>query len=514
MRNFVGRVFGSVVLVAVVGLAGCAARGPETTGSISTSASLHDRFVSEGQAVDRAIDVHDAIARVLLFNRDLDAERMAQMAAEAEAGLAKVEMLPGFVTSSQVYTRSNSAASASAAATTPSALSGYSVSSDRVSRSREMAVSWSVLDFGISYFRSRQASHRAEAAADQRRRAAALLVEQTRVVFWRAVALQTLDAGLRRIDGEMNRSIDNADRLRAAGLTDPMEALTAERDLLSIRRELDQQRRLLIGAEDQLRSMMNWPAEAPLRLVRGDDRRVPSVGRPSFTALAQTVIENRPEIRQAMADEHITAEEAKIALLELFPNLELVGGNSFDANPYLLNHGWLSLATRASWQLMKIVQYPAKSGAIEAKSELDRLRTRALAAALVLQAQVALSRLEQSRLEWSTLGRLTEVQLRLALQTAAQAKVGRVGSQAATRERMSALLAEARRDAAWGEVQGSWAVVLTSFGIDLADSGSLGGVPPEALAQRLRETEARALASPVGFVRVADRSAAIGEGGR
>lgn len=505
MRNIVGRVFGSIAWIAVVGLAGCAARSPETTGSISTPNALQARLVSEGRAIDAPIDVHAAIARVLLFNRDLEAERMARMLAEAEAGLATVEMLPGFVASSQVYARSNVAAASSAPAANPSALSAAAVSSERVSRSREMAVSWNVLDFGISYFRARQAGHRADAAADQQRRAAALLVEQTRTVFWRALAAQTLDAGLARIDAEMNRSIDAADRLRAAGLTDPMEALTAERDLLSIRRELDQQRRLLVGAEDQLRSLMNWPPDVPLRLARTGAGRVPTVSRPHFAALAQAVVENRPEIRQAIGDERITAEEARIALLELFPNLELAGGSSFDANPYLLNHGWLSLATRASWQLVKVIQYPARSATIEAKAELDRRRTRALAAALVLQAQVALSRLDQSRTEWSTLGRLSEVQLRLALQTAAQAKVGRVGSQAATRERMNALLAEARRDAAWGDVQGAWAAVLTSFGVDLADAGHLAGVAPEALAAHLRATEARVLAGPIAFVRVAER---------
>ena len=514
MRKLVGRVLGSIVGIAVFGLAGCSARSPETTGSISTPTALHSRFLAEGQAADHPIDVHEAIARVLVFNRDLEAERLARMLAEAEAGLATVEMLPGFVASSQVYARSNSAASASASASTPSVMSGYSVSSERVSRSREMAVSWSVLDFGVSYFRSKQAGYRAEAAGEQQRRAAALLVEQTRTVFWRALALQRLDEGLRRMDAEMNRSIDNADRLRAAGLTDPMDALTAERDLLSIRRDLDQQRKMLVGAEDQLRTLMNWPADVPLRLAKSGEGRMPSVGRPSFAALASAVIENRPEIRQAIADERITAEEARIALLELFPNLELVGGSSFDANPFLLNHGWLSLATRASWQLMKIAQYPAKSGVIETKASLDRARTRALVATLVLQAQVSLSRLEQARTEWATLGRLSEVQLRLALQTAAQAKVGRVGSQAATRERMNALLAEARKDAAWGEVQGAWAAVSTSFGVDPVDSARLSGVAPEGLAAHLRESEARMLAAPGGFVRVVERRGADGEGAR
>jgi hypothetical protein len=89
-----------------------------------------------------------------------------------------------------------------------------------------------------------------------------------------------------------------------------------------------------------------------------------------------------------------------------------------------------------------------------------------------------------------------------------------VGAQAATRERMNALLAEARKDAAWGEVQGAWAAVSTSFGVDPVDSARLSGVAPENLAAHLRESETRMLASPGGFVRVVERRGADGEGAR
>ncbi len=514
MRIIGGKRLVSACLLAALGLAGCGMRGPETTGSIDTTARLSRDLTAEGQASAHPVDVYDAIARTLVYNRDLEAERMARRLTEAEAGLATVEMLPQVVASTQISARSNAAASASAPASDPTRSSGYSVSSERVSRSREMAFSWNLLDFGVAYFRARQAGHRSLIAAEQQRRTANALVEETRVVFWRAVALQQLDEGLRRMDGEMNRSIADADHLRAAGLTDPVEALSAERDLLAIRRELDQQRKLLVGADDQLRALMNYPATAPLVLTRSAEAPVPTTGRPSFAALADAVLANRPEIRQAILEQHITAEDARIALLELVPNLELVAGQSLESNPFLLHQGWLSLATRASWQLVKVAQYPARSEALASKAELDRIRTRALAAALVLQAQVSLSRFAQSRTEYATLERLSEVQRRLALQTEAARRVGRVGTRASTRERMNTLLAESRRDAARGEVQGAWANVLTSFGMDLADSGEIRGLAPETVAARLRQSEAQFFARVPEVARSSDRVAGLSEARR
>ncbi len=503
MRISVGRGIRSVCVAFAVALTGCAARSPETTGSIASASQIAREMADRDGPAGRPIDVHDAVARALVHNRSLAAERAARLLAEAETGVASAEMLPDFVASSQVYARSNLAASSSASIADPSHVSSAAYSSPRVSRTREFAASWNVLDFGVAYLRSRQSEQRGVIAAEQLRRAGAALAEETRTVFWRALAHQRLEAGLRRIDGEMNRSIADAGRLQAAGLTNPVDALTAERDLLAIRRELDQQRRLLVGAEDQLRTLMNHPPSAPLVLSGAATGEPPALGRPSFLELAERVLSSRPEFAQAVAEQRITAEEARIALLELLPNLDLVAGQSLDANPYLLNQGWMSIAGRVSWHLVKVLRYPARSSAIEARAEFERRRTRALAAALVLQAQISVSRAEQARSEFAVLSRLAQVQRRLALQTEAQARVGRLGTQAATREQMSTLLAEARRDAAWGDVQAAWANLFTSFGQDVTDVAEAERLDPDVLAAHLRSAEAAALAHVRAPVRLA-----------
>ncbi|MBL8574380.1 MAG: TolC family protein [Hyphomicrobiaceae bacterium] len=482
------------------------------TSTVATQ--LRHDIATASLPTSRPLTVYDAVARMLIFNQQLKAEAMARMLAEADRTLANVDMLPQFVASSQVYARSNQPASSSASLANPAITGGYSISSERVSQSRELAFSWNILDFGVSYFRSRQAAHRALIAAEQERRAAQNLIEETRVVFWRALALQTLDEGLRRLDADMTRSIDNAGRLRAAGLTDPVEALASERDLLGIRRDLDQQRKLLVGAEQQLRALINYPPDAPLPLSRIAEPLPPSANRMSFAEIANAALNNRPEIHQAVAEQRITAEEARIAFLELFPNLTLAVGDTLDQNPFLLHQGWLSAASRVSWQLTKVLQYPARSAAMERKAELERQRTRALAVAIILQAQVSLSRLDQSQRELRTLVQMARVQRQLTTQVENQQSVGRAGLLAATRERMNLLLAEARRDAAYGDVQGSYANVLTSFGLDLIDRAGTAGQTPDALAARLRQAEAEAFARAPDLIRLADATPVAGEARR
>lgn len=504
MRNLVDRALKSACVVLVAGLAACAPRlasEPVHTGSVA--AQIRADLAADTSLSVRPLDVHDAVARTLIHNQELRSERLARLLAEADAGLATAEMLPEVVASSQVYARSNVAATSSASAAAPTVRGGYAVGSERVSRSRDLSMSWNVLDFGVSYFRARQAAHKAQIAAEQQRRTTAVLIEETRVAFWQALALQRLDAGLTRLDGEMARAIADAGRLRAAGLTDPVEALSSERDLLSVRRELDQQRKGLVGADLRLRALMNFPETAPLVLVDRPAPTIPAVGRASFGSIAEAVLVNRPEIRQAALEQRITAEEARIALLELVPNLQLVLGDQLDQNPFLLNQGWVSLASRASWQIVKLLQYPAKSQVIAGQGDLARQRTRALAIAVILQAEVALARLDQVQREHRTLVDLARVQRRLATQVEIQSHVGRSGAQVATLERMNALLAEARRDAVAGEVQGAHAAVLTSFGFDLADADVASGRSVDEVAAGLRAAEAAAFGRAAGAVRIA-----------
>ena len=488
------RLFICVCLAASFVLSGCALR------PAAMNAAQTDQFVAQLQGdlaagtlpVARPLDLYDAIARALVANQDLKAAQLAKMLGDSEVALATAEMLPQFVGTSSVYARNKPMASTSQSLAAPQRLNGYSTSSGQVSRSSDLSLSWNILDFGVSYFRARQAGHRSMIAAEQLRRTANQIVEETRVAFWRAAALQKLDAGLAALTTEMATTISLAAQLSASGMTDPLEALTTERDLLSIRRELDQQRKQLLGAEEHLRALIGYPADTPLQLVAGSHKDIPAVGRMSFGEVAGFVLSQRPELRQMAYEQMITAEEARIAFLELFPNLSLVLGASLDQNPFLLHNNWSSLASRASWQFIKILQYPAKSALLDGKSELDRQRTRALAVAVILQAEVALARLQHAQGEYRTLGKLASVQRQLSGQLANLRQVGRAGTQAVTRERMNTLLAEARRDTAYGELQGAYATVLTSFGHDTLDLESVAGQSVDHLAARIRAAETAA----------------------
>lgn len=481
-------------------LAGCALK-PQPLDSAQSSqfvADIRTALAADTDAVHQPLDLYAAMARAIRHNQELKVEEMNRLLGEAQNGLQSAEMLPRLVASAQAGRRSNINSEA-----------GYS--KGNLQRTGDLTFSWNILDLGVSYYRALQASDRALIAAEQYRKAAHQIMEETRAAFWRALALQRLDAALGAQAGGFSTALGNTTRLVESGLADPIEALGAQRELLLIQRDIDLQRRALVGAEEQLRALINYPPGVPLKLVDSGTPPIAAIGPVSVTEIADFALNNRPELKQAAYEMRITAQDAKIAFLELFPSVNLAAGAMLDQNPLLLHNGWTSVATQASWQLIRILQYPVRSAAIEAKSDVDRQKALAYAVAIIMQSEISLARLKQAQAEYRTQSQMSEVQRRLRGHTEHLASVGRVGQTNLTRERMNSVLAEARRLAAYGEVQGAYAGVIRSMGQETVDLSAGRALPLADLAAQLRAADAASLArQPAGPARTAAVAARTG----
>ncbi|WZB61736.1 TolC family protein [Achromobacter xylosoxidans] len=71
------------------------------------------------------------------------------------------------------------------------------ISTDRDYTQSALTLSWSLLDFGQSYYAARQNADRVRIAAERRRKAIYTLVQDVRTAYWRVVASQALESSLR-----------------------------------------------------------------------------------------------------------------------------------------------------------------------------------------------------------------------------------------------------------------------------------------------------------------------------
>lgn len=454
-----------------VSLAACATK-PKPFLADETSAFASNRFARrtlDQEAIKGPVSLHEAMARALKYNLDTKVE-MAQTALKLkELDLSDYKLLPSIVANSGFTGRDNTQASSSRSVQTGRPSLEPSTSTERQLLAADLMLSWNILDFGLSYIRAQQLGDEALIAAEARRKVANRVIEDVRTAYWRAVSYQRLIARLRGLEGRAIRARKSARTLYNEGQTPPMQALAHERELIEVRREIQKVEGDLLVAKAQLAALMNVDPQTPFTLV--DSRSGMGLTLTQHPSkLVRTALENRPEMREIAYRLRINEKETTAALLELLPGAQLYLGGNVDGNRFLLNNNWLSYGAKASWNLMKIIQFPARKQMIDGQGSLLDQRSLALTMAIVTQVHVSRARYEHARRELVTNADYLNVQNDILAQFRAQAVTDKTSEQGVIREEMNALLAEVRFDVAHAQLQNAFASVYAAIGLDPFDA--------------------------------------------
>jgi FAD/FMN-containing dehydrogenase len=179
-----------------------------------------------------------------------------------------------------------------------------------------------------------------------------------------------------------------------------------------------------------------------------------------------TAMTNRAEMKDVWYKQRINDHELDAAFLELLPGIQVYAGTNFDSNEFLYNHNWLNWGAKAGWNLLKVVQYPAKREVINGQGDLLDARALALTMAVMTQVHVSRVRFYHFQKELKTATEFLEVQTRLVALMRDEARADRISEQTLIREEMNTLVAEVKRDIAHASLQNAFANVYASMGLD------------------------------------------------
>ncbi len=480
-----------ILAIAVVGLALCGCTiSPEPLSEADLALRADDAMVrvTQGQEpVTRQVSLYEAMARALKYNLDYRTEVFARSLANAKLDLARYDMLPSLVANAHWSDRKDGSYSYS------QTLSGIrslepSTSRDDNNLSKDLTFSWHILDFGLSYVRAKQAADRAVLAEEQKRKVVNRIIEDVRTAYWRAVSADRLLAGFRKLEKRTEGALGNSKALQNDGYSSPLEALTFQRELVDIKRDIQKLERELATAKVQLAALMNIdPAQKyelviPARKLSALDLKIPS------DEMIRLALLNRPELREVAYKQRINEREAEAALLEILPGINLYAGANFDSNSFLLDNNWVSWGAKASWNVMKLFAYPARKNLIGA--EADVLDNQALATTMAIMTQVEVARMRYHYLRKSahTASQYHNIQNQILKQVQASASADAGSEQSLIREEMNSLVASADYDIAYADLQNAFAAIYASIGVDpWGDELDLSG-SVEDLSNALRKT--------------------------
>lgn len=491
---------GSIYLSVLV-LAGCAVQPKpiEPWENRARAADLIERATYGQEPITGPVDLYEAMARAIKYNLDARVETMNLALSQRELDLQRHDMLPKFVASLDYAGRDSDAGGISRSLLTGRTSLEPSTSSDREVLNSSLALSWDVLDFGLSYVRAQQAGDQVQIAEERKRKVINRLIEDVRTAYWRAGSAERLMGRIEELQRSTQAALELAERQEKVGLTSPLAPLSFQRELLGIRRDAQALARELGVAKQQLAALMNLPPHTTYSVALPDEPiawrplRIAGVDTGDHAAMLRIAIENRPELREVTYQLRSNDKEETVAYLRTLPSLRLLLGADHSDNSFLHNSNWMGWGARASWNLLSVFRLPTEKQKIKAQGQLLDQRQLALTTAVAVQLEVAQARYALRLDELDTARRFHHVQSRIESQIEAGFKAEKLSRQSLIREQMNTLVAKMRRDMALADLENAYANVFASLGIDPITHDMRASEPVAVLSQKIRRMWARRL---------------------
>jgi outer membrane protein TolC len=473
--------------VFILSLGGCAVI-PEPFNVEELSEQAKDRLsrmTTNQEPILDPISLYDAMARALKYNLDYKIELMEEALRFNEADLSRFDMLPQLVATGGYTGRDNYAGASSRSLLTNIESLEPSTSSEKNGLQSDLSLSWDVLDFGLSYVRSKQKADQALIAMEHRRKVANRIIEDVRTSFWRAVSAERMLDKLNGLEQNVEKNLAGSRALEKDRTTAPLKALNYQRELISIKREIQKLQRELMIAKRQLAALMNVSPNDEFTLLL-PDRAVEPIKQPyKVSDMVSTALENRSELREVNYRLRINSHELNAALLSAFPNFRMFVGANSNSNEFLYNNDWIGWGAQASWNVMSIFRYPEHKKTIIAQDTLLDTRALALTMAIMTQVHVAHARYNHLLKAFGTVQQENAIQVRIMKQIRSGFKANTVSEQTLIREEMNSLVTEVKYDIAYADMQNAYANLFAAIGIDDFGPNITGSEPISQLSTSL-----------------------------
>ena len=382
--------FARFVATALV-LSGCAITPMELDKAERDRAAVEavDKLFAGQDAITKPLSLYEATARAVKYQTDYRVRIMEEAAAFSQIEVARFDMLPKLTANAGYTNRSNDAfgfgfTPAGTIATNPSA------SVPAQDTTANIGFVWNVMDFGVSYFRAKQLADQKLIAAERRRKAVQNLIQDVRLAWWRAEAAQRLLPLIDAYFEEVDQIIEKTRIIESRKLLPPMQTASFRRSLLDLQQQISLRREELAQAKVELAALVNAPPGTQVSVMPPTEFPAATLDlKESIEALEAVALRNRPELAEEIYKTRISENEAKKALLGLFPNLNLSLARNWDNNPYLVNSAWTSTGIGVAFNLVKAFSLPAVNRSSEAQARLDEARRLAMAMAVLTQTRIA-----------------------------------------------------------------------------------------------------------------------------
>ena len=466
------------LLALSIGLPGCSVK-PE----LLTEQDLLGRIAADRKALyedqvplTSPLSLADAIARALTYNYDHRASMMELVFQFKQIKIASYDMLPKLAATAGYTTRSNNLASFSTPVDVNSDQGNFVTSQDRSKAVADLAFTWNILDFGVSYYQAKQQADRFLIAQERRRRVINNIIGEVVGSYWRSYTAQQLLPAIKVTLDDAQDALRANREIERQRLQPLMLTLQNRKNLLRLIDQLQDLSYDLRVSRTQLASLINLPLQHGLVIA-------PSKRRPEPPRLAAGIkladlenigLYNRPDLRELVYQDRIDRHGVRKEILRMFPGLSVSASENYDSNSFLMNNTWAEAGARVTQNLLDLITGPAKIDAAKTKIEMGRIQRLALSVAALVQINIAYEQYHRSVESYKLSSSLNQVEMRL---NKVMADAGALKARSALEQitqQAAAIASQLERDLALANIIRSLSNLYISLGCDLY-TGPLGG---------------------------------------
>ncbi|WP_370239589.1 TolC family protein [Neptunomonas phycophila] len=458
----------TIIATAAV-LAGCSITPKALEPSEIAQINYSDRQLAfaDMEPHGEVITIDEAIARALKYNLDHRVKTLEQSLAAGQLEAGKFDMLPKLLANAGYSWRDNNNLRYKADSSTPNTFDKnqrLDLSNEAEHNTADLALSWTLLDFGASYYTAKQNADKLLIASEHRRKAIHTLIQNVRTSYWRAVAAETLSNDVRLTIDDAETALQNAYTLAKERVRAPDESLRYQRNLLENLRLLESVERELASARIELTNLMGLLPGSTFKLIEPTVNEKPlDVDMPKLEALA---LMQNADLREQFYNARIAAEDTRKELLRLLPGITLDYGTYRDDDMYLVNEQWKSAGVRISFNLFNLLAAPSKMKAAEKNEAVTQARRMALQMSVLTQVHLAHHQYTDSLRQFQRADAIYNVdaQLKDIIQSKLKSQV--VGDQTRISANVTSILSLLRRYQSMAKLQESIGRLQANLGME------------------------------------------------
>lgn len=461
----------SVLLTASALLvSGCASFKPDAISNNDLLKTLQsDKAAHMGriEPVGAVLTIEEAIARAIKYNADRRLKAMEEAVAEGTLEVGNYDLLPKLTANAGYRDRSNDQISRSKDSVTgqPSLANPF-ISSAKHATTTDLTLSWSLLDFGQSYYAAKQNADRVLIAQERKRKALHLLVQDVRTAYWRVVAAQALGDSVRLAVKDAESALDDARKAEGERLRNPIEPLRFQRQLLENIRLLESVEQELSSAQAELASLTSLPLgrEIKVEIPKVDLQRgwldVP------VTKLEEHALIRNADLREGFYNGRIAREETRRAMLKMFPGISFNYGTKGTDDSYAINKHWTEAGAQVSFNLFGFLSAPAQMRLADAGVALADQKRLVTQMAVLTQVHVARLQFANTLRQYERADAIAGVETRIAKHITNQADAEKQSKLDKVSQQTSLILAQLRRFQALSNAQAAASKLQATLGLE------------------------------------------------